>query len=535
MRRLLLIALTLAGAAIAVPTVVLAENESDEQKFTVELDNAFGLIEGADVKVAGVRAGKISAMRLDTRKYRALIDINITEKGFGSLRSDVFCESRPQSLIGEYYLDCLPGTNKKVLKSGSTIPVERTGSTVPVDLVNNIMRRPFRERFSILLSELGVTFAARGSELNETIRRANPALRETDRVLAILAQQRNVIRDLIKNADTVLVELSNNRRDVSRFIQEARDTSKASSERAPDIARQFRRLPTFLRELRLTMGELGHVADAQIPALRNLNRSAPHLTAFFNTLGPFADASRPSFRTLAVAARAGRPALDAANPRISELRQFAAQAPELATNLTYVLEDLDDPDRTVEQDPRAPAGQRGYSGLQAILQYVFNQSQAINLFDANGYMLKASPFVDRDCANYTNAEQARNPATERCRAKLGPNQPGINQPDPSYGSPSGPTAASAARARASAQDAQILERSRDAAGPAPTAGSSQSAPSPARRRAPKSVADTLGAVLGGRLPSAPLPGGVVPQGTAPRTADPAGGPEAGLLDFLLAP
>ncbi len=55
MKRLALVLLllaTLGGAAVATGT----GGEPLDPTFTVELDNAFGLIEGADVKVAGVRA-----------------------------------------------------------------------------------------------------------------------------------------------------------------------------------------------------------------------------------------------------------------------------------------------------------------------------------------------------------------------------------------------------------------------------------------------------------------------------------------------
>jgi len=531
MRRLAAIALSLAAAGALLPGAVVA-GDDDKQRYVVELDNAFGLIEGADLKVAGVRAGKITSMDLDPRSYRALIEIDIKEKGFGSLRKDVFCESRPQSLIGEYYLDCLPGKSSEVLEPGSRIPVEQTGSTVPVDLVNNIMRRPFRERFSILLSELGVAFAARGEDLNETIRRLSPALREVDKVLAILAEQRTVIRDLTANADTVITRLADNRGDVSRFFVEARDTSKASAARAQDLRRQFQRLPTFLRGLRLTMIPLGEAAEAQIPALRNLNRASGQLTTFLDTLAEFTDASRPSLRSLAGAARAGSPALRAANPRISELRTFAAQAPETATNLALTLEDLDDPNRAVEDDYRAPPGQKGFSGLQAILQYVFNQSQSVNLFDDNGYLLKASVFADSTCTPYTDAAQAQSPTRDKCAAILGPRRPGINEPDPSIGAPGGAPAAAAARA--AAQDAAVLE---GAAAAAPSPG--QAAPAaPASGAAAagrqQTLAGTLGSVLGGRLPALPLPAGTLPAGAAP-PAPARGGAQSGLLDYLLAP
>jgi hypothetical protein len=88
----------------------------------------------------------------------------------------------------------------------------------------------------------------------------------------------------------------------------------------------------------------------------------------------------------------------------------------------------------VEKDPRSPGGQ-GFTGLEALLQYIFRQSQAVNTFDANSYLLKVSAFLDNTCAQYTDAAQAKTEAKQRCRATLGPSQPGIDQPDPSASKP----------------------------------------------------------------------------------------------------
>jgi ABC-type transporter Mla subunit MlaD len=57
-----------------------AKNDDGGSQFTVEFDNAFGLVKGGDVKVAGVRAGKISKLRLDKKTHKALIDFKLTEK-----------------------------------------------------------------------------------------------------------------------------------------------------------------------------------------------------------------------------------------------------------------------------------------------------------------------------------------------------------------------------------------------------------------------------------------------------------------------
>jgi len=517
-----------------------AAKEDDSADYFVELDNAFGLIEGADVKIAGVRAGKISSMSVDRDDMRALIGLDVTAKGFGDLRVDVFCETRPQSLIGEYFVDCFPGKRRERLPRGSTIPVEQTGSTVPVDLVNNIMRRPYRERFSILLSELGAGLAARGDDLNETIRRANPALREVDRLLAVLREQRRTIANLYRDADVVVGELADNRGQVSRFIREARDTSQASASRAEGIRRQFQTFPTFLRELRPTMRLLGEAADRQRPALQTLSDNAPLLESFFDALGPFAEASRPAFRTLADASRQGRRAVAVTRPQIAELRRGTEVLPELADNLAIVFEHLDDPRFATDKDVRAGRGPNGgFTGLEALLRYIYAQSQAINLFDSNSFMLKVNAFLDRDCANYADVEDARDETKKRCRTGLGPNQPGIFSPD-FTASPKAAARAAAERDRQAGDDGREDRDGRDADGDGRdqdrgTAGGDgasggQSGRGGAGNAAPPVTLPDLDKLLEDTVPGAPA----VPEVKAPEVPAP-GNPKAAedVLDFLL--
>src|SRR4051812_4293361 len=426
MRRILVTFALLAGlVAFVVVATGAGDDDGGKGKYWVELDNAFGLIQGGDLKIAGVRAGKITELKLDRTTKHALVGIKINEDGFGSLRTDVRCESRPQSLIGEYFIDCLPGTAKKELKPGSTIPVSHTASTVGPDLVNNILRRPYRERLSIILSELGAGVAGNADNLNEAIRRASPALRETDEVLARLANQNQVLADLVTNGDKVIGDLAANHKDVGRFVEEARDTAQASAERRADIARGFARLPEFLRQLRATMASLGNTADAQIPSLRNLNASADQLDELFNRLKPFANASRPAFRALGRASGTGRKALSSAQPTIAQLNEFAKGTPELGKNLAIVLEHLNDRSHAVEKDPRAPNGE-GYTGLEALLTYVYDQALSTNVFDSSHHYLKVSVYHS-PCADYADVEHAKK--LKDCTAALGPNLAGINFPD----------------------------------------------------------------------------------------------------------
>jgi ABC-type transporter Mla subunit MlaD len=409
--------------------LVGAGGEDDRgRSYVVELDNAFGLVEGGDVRVAGVTSGTVADIKLDERTKKALVEVLITEPGVGEFHTDAFCETRPQSPLGEFFVDCKPGTARSELPDGGLIPVAQTASTVPPDLIANIMRLPYRERFRLIVGELGAGLAGRPDDLNAAIRRSVPALRQTSRLLRILATHDKVIRDLVEDADTVVSGLARNKRDVGRFISEARDTSTASAEREADIRENFKRLPRFLGELTPTLAALGEAADEQRPVLVNLRASADELEEFLTRSAELSDASRPALEELGRTARVGIPAARAAAPHVTELGRYARPLVDLAPNLRIVLEDFSDPARAVEKDPRSPNG-NGYSGAQALLRYVFSQALVNNGFDELGYMVRAAVHTDH-CSAWVDAKKAREKSQEDCRSWLGPNQFGVTVPDP---------------------------------------------------------------------------------------------------------
>ena len=70
-------------------------------------DDAGNLISGENVKIGGVKVGTVSSVT-PTPQGKAAIVLNIENPGFKDFRSDASCTIRPQSLIGEKYVDCLP-------------------------------------------------------------------------------------------------------------------------------------------------------------------------------------------------------------------------------------------------------------------------------------------------------------------------------------------------------------------------------------------------------------------------------------------
>ena len=439
MRRILaataLLCAVAAFVAIGLIDGAAADGPSAEGSYKIEFDNAFGLVDGSQFKVAGVPAGTISAIDLDQNTLHAVVTVHVSQGGFGAFHADAFCQSRPQSLIGEYFVDCQPGDSGPVLEPGSTIPVSHTQSTIPADLLQNVLRLPYRQRLALIINELGAGVAGRSGDLQAALRRAVPALTETDNLLKLLADDSHTLQRLTVNADTVVTALARNKRQVARFVTEANNTATATASQGAALQDSLARLPGFLEQLRPAMAKLGQATTANEPVLANLDASSSQLDRFFTDLAPFSRAALPAVKSLGRASATGTKAVRAAAPTVNDLAAFAKPTPELAQNLSIVLRDLDDRGRAVEPDPRSPGG-KGYTGLEALLQYVFNQTLAINTFGPFGHVLAVDAFVDPKCTPYATPAtialslQKFGSSYRQCYAWLGPSQPGVNELDP---------------------------------------------------------------------------------------------------------
>ena len=423
------------------------EDGAEGKTYKIVFDNAFGLTEGGDLRVGGVNAGQTTEFKA-TRDNppKAEVTAEVTQPGFDDLRSDATCAIKPQSLIGEYFVDCQPGESKKKLEDGGRIPVSRTESTIPLDLVNSVLRRPYRERLRLIVNELGTGLAGRADDLQEVLKRAHPGLRETSKVLRILGRQNRVIEDFVRDADTVVTELEARKQDVSRFIVEAGKTAEVSATRREELRETFRELPGFLAELQPSMARLGDLADEQIPLLADLQRAAPSLNTFLARLGPFAEAGRPAIRALGDASEVGTRAFEKGGNEVRELKALAAEAPAAAKPLRQFLESLDDRRRAVDKDPRGrvgapPAGDvsnkglpntGGFTGLESLWNFFYWSGMSLNGFDNVSHFLRVGITLNK-CSPFENRTLISNPELkqffEDCNQWLGPNQPGITTPD----------------------------------------------------------------------------------------------------------
>src|SRR5215211_931389 len=444
------IALTLVVLAVAAAGWAAVAAGDEDRTYTIELDNAFGIVEGSEVRIAGVTQGQVTNLDVNAAK-RAVVTVEVSGP-LSQFGEDTTCSSEPQSLIAEYFIDCQ--SKGDPLPEGGQIPVAQTTQTVQPDLVQNTLREPYKERLALIINEFGTALAGNPENLNAAIRRGAPALQEFQKVTDVLGDQNRIIRNLNTDSDRIIGELAARRNDVVRFVQEARDTAAASADRRADLSRDFNLLDDFLAELRPTMVELGRLAREQTPLLVDLRAAAPQLNRLALNLPAFGDASRVSLDSLGDASVVGRRALRKGRDEIKQLKRSGENAPVVGEILADFLRDLDDPRRAVQIDARAvedtgrtgtqpgTPNTMGYTGLEGLLNYVYYQAGSLNQFDRISHALHLGLFGLEfpPCGEFHTGGPQGTVDTEdggetkdpleapRCASWLGPNQPRITEP-----------------------------------------------------------------------------------------------------------
>ena len=402
MRRLLALTLVLSCAsALVLLGTGAGEGDGDSYRVRAIFRNAFSLVPGEDVKIAGVRVGKITELDV-TPEQTAAVVLEIEEPGFDDFRQDAECTIRPQSLIGEKFVECVPtqprpaGTEPppplEVIPEGEEgegehlLPVENTSRPVDIDLVNNVLRLPYRERLGIIINEFGTALAGRGEDLRSVIRNADPALKATDKVLKLLASQEKVLTNLAEESRESLKPLADDPQAIKDFVEYSANLATATAEVEQPFGEQFEKLPEFLRELRPTMSRLGSFADEATPVLGDLRAVAPDVSRLVAAMGPFSESATKSLVSLGEATVPGRRALVAAEGIVDDLGSFATTARPLAKGLKDLTTSF-----------------RDTGGIERLLDYLFYQVAAVNGYDAFGHYLRAALTVNL-CTTYATNE-----------------------------------------------------------------------------------------------------------------------------------
>jgi phospholipid/cholesterol/gamma-HCH transport system substrate-binding protein len=435
MIRRLIPALILVAIVVAVVLLVSGGGSGGEYRIRAIFDNGSFMVNGEQVRIAGANVGTIESVSVslpgETVAYekdgkgkavpgKAIIVMNISDPSFQDWRSDASCLIRPQSLIGEKFVDCRPTLPRapgskpapplKKIPSGQPgageylLPLGSNGTSVDPDLINDIQTLPYAQRFRLIFNELGAGLAGRGEDLEVAIKRANPTLRDVDKLFGTLNEQKDQLAQLAANSEEILRPLSREKAHVAGFLANAGASAQASSERGPELEAALKKFPTFLREFRKTMVSLKGFSGAATPVLEDLGTAAPSLTDATRTLTPFSEATTVALKSLGNAGEASGPIFRQADPVVRKTRDLAQTGVNPTENLAKLFVSL-----------------RKTGGWDGLTELIYNTTASLNGFDQYGHFGRTRVTLS-NCVTYVVSPAG----TSECDA----NFHGVNAAEP---------------------------------------------------------------------------------------------------------
>ena len=108
----------------------------DGYTLVAKFDLADGLTEGTDVKISGIRVGKVASTSVDPATFKAVVVFSVSK--LLKLPKDTSASVATEGLFGSRYLSLTPGGDDDMLEPGEEI-MDTTGSMNLENLISKFM------------------------------------------------------------------------------------------------------------------------------------------------------------------------------------------------------------------------------------------------------------------------------------------------------------------------------------------------------------------------------------------------------------
>ncbi|GAA1819509.1 MCE family protein [Planosporangium flavigriseum] len=259
--------------------------------------DASGLVSGNEVRIAGVKVGKVDTVELARGKAGPYVRVTFRiEDSSVRLGRDTEAMIRIKTVLGQKYLGIAPAGNGK-LEPGAQIPLERTAS--PFDVVqavsglagtlDQIDTKQLASAFTVLSQTFADTPASVQasltglSRLSQTVSERDEQLRDllthARSVTSVLANRDEEFRKLVTDGNLLLDEVSR-RRDVIHNLLVT--TNDLANQLSALVAENRAQLEPALRQLRQVVDTLQRNRANLEHALQSMGR---FVTVFANVTG----------------------------------------------------------------------------------------------------------------------------------------------------------------------------------------------------------------------------------------------------------
>ncbi|GAA2343205.1 MlaD family protein [Saccharopolyspora halophila] len=253
-----LVTVTLTGILVS---TIAANDAGDSEIYSAKFADASGLGEGDDVRMAGVRVGRVSELEIVDGKH-ALVRFDLAADR--KLPRDVEATVKFRNIAGQRYLDLDaplrdPG---EVLEPGAQIPIERTHPALNLTALFNGFQPLFKalspEDVNKLAGELVQVLQGEGATVENL-------LQHTASLTNTLAQKDQVIGQVIENLNAVLGTVNARGPQLEELIDALQKLTSGLAEQREPVGEAI----VALDELTNTTAGLVH--DARKPLRDNIS------------------------------------------------------------------------------------------------------------------------------------------------------------------------------------------------------------------------------------------------------------------------
>jgi phospholipid/cholesterol/gamma-HCH transport system substrate-binding protein len=315
----LLAVMALLGAAI-VGYLVLSDGD-DRYLVKLEMANAGGLRNGANVRVGGAPAGRVTDVRINADDL-AVAELRL-EPEVAPIGKGARALVDTDGLFGERFVQIERGDVDRPLPSGTLIGTDRTGVSVRLDDVIDALEPDTRQALGAFINEQGAAIAGRGRDLADVLMALPPGLGRTAQLLDQFAADNQALAGLVEASDRVVGEVARERRHLGRLMAGFGETLDVLDSRRANLGETVRRAPAMLQAAQRTLAALETAAGPLVPAAQGLRTTAPALTETLEELPSFAGEAIPALRTAARVAPDLQRLGTQATPVVRELRPMA--------------------------------------------------------------------------------------------------------------------------------------------------------------------------------------------------------------------
>lgn len=227
--------------------------------YRAQFTDASGLVKGEEVRIAGIKVGAVTDIRLDD----SLVEVEFMVEDV-DLGRDTTAAIEVKTLLGQHYLSVTPAGSGS-LDEGAVIPVERTST--PLNIVPAFLRLTEQTQ-AIDTDQVAQAFDALSSVLRTTAPELRGTLRGLSRLSHAVTTRDDEIRELFAHAENVTGVVAARDQEITQLVRASNNVLEVLSSRRDAIARIIEGTSELSVQLR---GLVADNARALKPALTKLN------------------------------------------------------------------------------------------------------------------------------------------------------------------------------------------------------------------------------------------------------------------------